>query len=163
LQAAMATLQERPNDALPLTARQVERAKRLGYRRGLAVALHSLGQAKVAVGDTEGAERAFVEAVGVCDRIGMVVDMIGLIANVARVRGQMGRTTEAVELLATVKAEPLSSQRGIMDNVAVAELVPGWLDELRATMEPSEFSSAEERGTARPYEVAAKELIEHAI
>jgi hypothetical protein len=50
-----------------------------------------------------------------------------------------------------------------MDNVAVAELVPGWLDELRAEMEPSEFSDAEERGRARPYEVAAKELIEPLI
>jgi predicted ATPase len=161
LQAAMATLQGRPHDALPLTARQVERAKRLGYRRGLAVALHSLGQAKLAVGDTAGAEQAFVEAVGVCDKIGMVADMIGLIANVARVRGQMGRKAEAVELLATVMAEPLSTQRGIMDNVAVAELVPDWLDELRATMEASEFSDAEEKGRARPYEVAVKELIEH--
>jgi predicted ATPase/class 3 adenylate cyclase len=163
LQAAMATLQGRPEEALPLTTRQVERAKRLGYRRGLAVALHSLGQAKLAVGDNEGAERAFVEAVVVCDQIGMVVDMIGLIANVARVRGQMGRTIEAVELLATVRAEPLSTQRGIMDNVAVAELVPDWLDELRDEMEPSAFSDAEDRGEARPYDVAAKELIEHAI
>jgi predicted ATPase/class 3 adenylate cyclase len=163
MQAAIATLQGRPNDALPLSARQVERAKRLGYRRGLAVALHSLGHAKVAAGDAEGAERAFLEAVEACDRIGMIVDMIGLIANVARVRGQMGKKIEAVELLATVAAEPLSTQRGIMDNVAVAELVPGWLDELRAEMEPSEFSDAEERGRARPYEVAAKELIEPLI
>lgn len=90
----------------------------------------------------------------------MVVDMIGLIANVARVRGQLGRRTEAVELLATVGAEPLSTQRGIMDNVAVAELVPGWLDELRGEMGASEFSDAEARGRARHYEVAAKEIIE---
>lgn len=158
LQAAIATLEGRPEQALPLTTRQVERSRQLGYRRGLAVALHSLGQASLAVGDLDGAEKAFIEAAATCEQIGMVVDMIGLIANVARARAMMGRKGEAVELLATVLADPLSEQQGIMDNVRIADLASEWLEELRSEMEPGLFTESRARGTARPYEAAIQDL-----
>lgn len=160
LQAAIATLEGRPEQALPLTSRQVERARQLGYIRGLAVALHSLGQASLAVDDLDGAEKAFIEAATACEQIGMVIDMIGLMANVARARALMGRREEAVELLATVLGDPLSEQQGIMDNVPVADLASEWLEELRSEMDSGQFSESKARGTGRPYETAIQELIE---
>jgi predicted ATPase/class 3 adenylate cyclase len=162
LQAAIATLEGQPEQALPLTSRQVERARKLGYRRGLAVALHSLGQASMAVGDLDGAEEAFIEAAITCEKIGMVVDMIGLMANVARARALMGRSVEAVELLATVLGEPLSKQQGIMDNLPVAALAGEWLKELRTEMDPDQFAESKARGTACTYELAMQEMIEQA-
>ncbi|MDX1469398.1 MAG: adenylate/guanylate cyclase domain-containing protein [Acidimicrobiia bacterium] len=160
LQGAVARLTGRPEDALVLQARQVERARDIGYRRGEAVALHGLGSARLAVGDLEGAEDAFTQAIVACEKVGMLIDMLGLAAYIAHVRGRLGSEIEAVELLSTVLAEPLSNRQGIMDNTPIIDFATEWLDELRARLDGTAFSEASERGSARPYEVAVKEIIE---
>ncbi|MEE9178082.1 MAG: hypothetical protein V3U46_06595, partial [Acidimicrobiia bacterium] len=82
------------------------------------------------------------------------------IAKVANVRGLMSRYAEAVELLATVLAEPLRSQSTISDTITIEEMTTEWLDGLEGQLDPSEFSTARSRGTSKPYEVATKELLE---
>ena len=70
-----------------------------------------------------------------------------------------GRQLEAVELLATVLADPASSGMpftGTQPNTeAAAEALAG----LEAEMDADEYAAAFERGSLRPYDVAAKELI----
>ena len=162
LHGAVARLKGRPEDALAFQARQVDRARDIGYRRGEAVALHGLGTARVAVGDLKAAEDAFTQAIVACEKVGMVIDMLGLTAYVADVRGRLGSEIEAVEILSTVLAEPLSSRQGIMDNNPITDFATEWLEELRARLDTPEFSAAQQRGAAKPYEVAVKEIIEGA-
>ena len=77
----------------------------------------------------------------------------------ARVRAATGHNVEAVELLATVLAEPASAQQAVFDRAPISETAAAALDELRAELDPAEFSAAQEAGASRPYDVAAKELI----
>jgi hypothetical protein len=124
------------------------------------VALEGLGQANLAAEQLDAAERAFIESLGAAEEMGMVADMLGMIAKVANVRGHMNRGEEAVELLATVLAEPMRSQSTISDTITIEEMATAWLDGLESQLDPSEFSAARSRGTAKPYEVATKELLQ---
>jgi len=160
LQAMIASIEKRPQDAIELYARQVSRGREIGYRRGTMVALEGLGQANLAGGELEASETAFIESLAAAEEMGMVADMLGMIAKVANVRGLMSRRTEAVELLATVLAEPMSSRGTMSDTITIEEMATAWLDGLESQLDPSEFSAARSRGTAKPYEVATKELLQ---
>ncbi len=160
LQAMIASIEQRPQDAIALYARQVSRSREIGYRRGTMVALEGLGQANLAAGELEASETAFIESLGAAEEMGMVADMLGMIAKVANVRGLMSRHAEAVELLATVLAEPMRSQSTISDTITIEEMATEWLDGLEEQLDLSEFSAARSRGTAKPYEVATKELLQ---
>ena len=160
LQAMIASIEQRPQDAIELYTRQVSRSREIGYRRGTMVALEGLGQANLAGGELEASETAFIESLAAAEEMGMVADMLGMIAKVANVRGLMSRRTEAVELLATVLAEPMSSRGTMSDTITIEEMATAWLDGLESQLDPSEFSAARSRGTAKPYEVATKELLQ---
>ena len=160
LQAMIATSEQRPQDAIELYARQVSRGREIGYRRGTMVALEGLGKANLAAGELEASEIAFIESLAAAEEMGMVADMLGVIAKVAKVRALMSRKAEAVELLATVLAEPMRSQNTMSDMITIEEMATASLDELRAELDPDEFSDAHLRGTSKPYDVATKELLE---
>ena len=159
LQAMIATIEQRPQDAIELYARQVSRSREIGYRRGTMVALEGLGQANLAAGELEAAETAFIESLAAAEEMGMIADMLGMIAKVAKVRGLMTRRVSAVELLATVLAAPLRAQSTISDTITIEEMANASLDELREQLEPEELSTAQSRGSSMPYDVATKELL----
>jgi predicted ATPase/class 3 adenylate cyclase len=160
LQAMIASIEQRPQDAIDLYTRQVDRSREIGYRRGTMVALEGLGQANIAAEQLEAAETAFIESLAAAEETGMVPDMLGMMTKVANVWGLMGREAEAVELLATVLAEPMSARGTMSDTITIEEMATSFLDGLRARLEPEEFSAARARGTSRPYDVAAKELLQ---
>jgi predicted ATPase/class 3 adenylate cyclase len=159
LEAMIATQEGRAQDAIDLHARQVSGCREIDYMRGTMVALEGLGEANVAAGRLEAAERAFVEGMATADKMGMVRDMLALMTKIARVRAAMGRNTEAVETLATVLAEPRSAQQPFTANTPIKDIAAEALDDLRATMGPTAYSEALARGTSTPFEVAAKELM----
>jgi hypothetical protein len=119
--------------------------------RGTMVALEGLGDANVAAGRFEAAEQSFVEGMATADRMGMVRDMLGMMAKIA--------AAEAVEMLATVLAQPMSAQQPFADNTPIKDSAAGALDDLRESLRPEEYSAALARGTSTPFEVAAKELM----
>jgi hypothetical protein len=92
--------------------------------------------------------------------MGMVGDVLSMMTKTAGVRALQGRSTEAVELLATVLAEPASSGMPFSGGETNIDAATAALGDLEAVMEPTDFAAASERGSARPYEVAAKELLE---
>jgi hypothetical protein len=118
-----------------------------------------LAEANVAAGDLRAAETAFIGSLAAAERVGMVREMLGMVTRIARIRGAVGQKQEAVELLSTVLAEPTSVQRLFTDNAPISEIASAALSELQEELDPNEYSAAHARGTLRPYDVAAKELI----
>lgn len=159
LQAMIATARDRPEKAIAIHTRQVERCREIKYRRGTMVALEALGKANLAAGNLAASRRAFVESIEVAERMGMIADVLSLTAKVGNVKGLMGDLESAVELLATVLAEPMSSAQTLSDTEPIALLASRPLDEFRGKMDPDIFEVAHERGAARPYETAVKELL----
>ncbi len=159
LQAMIATQQGRSQDAIDLHTRQVETCRDIGYMRGTMVALEGLGEANIAAGSLEAAEDAFVEGMATADKMGMVRDMLGLMAKIAKVRASLGRPAEAVEILATVLAEPMSAQQPLTANTPIKDVAAEALDRIRETIEPEEYSDALAKGTSTPFDVAAKQLM----
>jgi tetratricopeptide (TPR) repeat protein len=159
LQAMIATQQNRPLDAIDLHARGLARCRDLGYMRGTMVALEGLGEANIAAGRFEAAEQSFIEGMATADKMGMVRDMLGMVAKIAKVRGAMGLPAEGVEMLATVLAQPMSAQQPFADNTPIKDSAARALDDLRESLRPEQYSAALARGTSTPFEVAVKELM----
>jgi predicted ATPase len=159
VQAMIATQQHRPQDAIDLHARAVARCRDLGYMRGTMVNLEGLGDANVAAGRFEAAEQAFIEGMATADKMGMVKDMLGMMAKIAKVRAARGFPAEAAEMLATVLAQPISAQQPFTDNTPIKDSAARILDDLRGALSPEECSAALAQGTSTPFAVAAKELI----
>jgi len=159
LQAMIATQQGRPQDAIDLHTRQVATCRDIGYMRGTMVALEGLGEANVSAGRFEAAEQAFIEGMVTADKMGMVKDMLGMMAKIAKVRAARGHPAEAVELLATVHAQPISAQQPFTANTPIKDVAAAALEELRDALGPDEYSAARARGTSTPFEVAARELM----
>jgi ATP/maltotriose-dependent transcriptional regulator MalT len=159
LQALIATQQHHPLDAIDLHGRGVARCRDLGYMRGTMVALEGLGEANLAAGRLDAAEQAFIDGMATAEKMGMVRDMLGMMAKVAKVRAAIGRPEEAVEILATVLAQPMSAQQPFADNTPIKDSATRVLDDLRQTLGNEECSAALARGTSTPFEVAAKKLM----
>jgi predicted ATPase/class 3 adenylate cyclase len=159
LQAMIATQQQRPLEAIDLHARGLAKCRDISYMRGTMVALEGLGDANVAAGRFEAAEQAFIEGMATADKMGMVRDMLGMMAKIAKVRAAMGLPAEAVEMLATVLAQPMSTQQPFADNTPIKDSAAQALDDLRGMLSSEESSAALARGTSTPFEVSAKELM----
>ncbi len=159
-QARIATREGRLQDAIGLFGRSADRARELGYPRGVQASMTGLAEANIAAGDLRAAETAFIGSLVAAERVSMVREMLGLMTKIARIRADLGYKQEAVELLATVLAEPTSVQRVFTDNATISEMARAALTELQKELDPNEYSAAHARGTSRPYDVAAKELID---
>ena len=113
-------------------------------------------------GKLEAAETAFVEGIATSEQMGLVREMLAMITKVARIRAATGDEREAVEILATILAEPSSAEHpiGMFESTTIAEAASAAMADLQKELDPDEFSSAHAAGTSRPYDVVAKELIE---
>jgi tetratricopeptide (TPR) repeat protein len=159
-QAQIATAEGRIEDAIDLYGRSTEKGRGLGYLRVLQMSWTGLGDVNLAAGNHADAETAYIESLITSEQMGMVREMLSIIAKVARIRAATGQNGEAVELLATVLTEPASDQQAVFDRAPTNETASAALEELQAEMDPDEFSAAQAAGTSRPFEVAAKELID---
>ena len=160
LQAMLATGEGRTDDAVALHARQVAIAEELDYLRGRVVAYEGLGDANRAAGDAAAAEVAFVRGIEVADQMGMLRDMLNLMAKIAAVRVESGRGADAVGLLAVVCADPASAEQSFTANVPIRDTANELLDRLRGQLDAATFATAFQDGSMRAADVAAKELID---
>jgi predicted ATPase/class 3 adenylate cyclase len=161
LRAMVATHEDRPDDAIELYAEQVARCREVSYVRGTMVSLEGLGEANVAAGRLDAAETAFIEGMAAAEQMGMVCDVLSMMTKVAKVRALRGQPFEAVELLATVLAEPTSVHQPFVDNTPINETASAALSELEEELDAEAYSTARARGSERPYDVAAKELLDN--
>ncbi|MEP6665383.1 MAG: NB-ARC domain-containing protein [Nocardioidaceae bacterium] len=159
LQAMIATQQARPLEAIDLHTRQVANCREIGYMRGTMVALEGLGEANVAAGMFDAAEKAFVDGIATADKMGMVRDMLGMMVKIAKVRAAVERSSEAVEMLSTVCAEPRSALQPFTANTPIRAMADAALNDCRTALGPEEYAEAMARGASTPFEVAVKELM----
>ncbi|MGA7270406.1 MAG: adenylate/guanylate cyclase domain-containing protein, partial [Acidimicrobiia bacterium] len=135
--ALTATQQGRPDDAIALYAEQVARCREVPYVRGMVVSMEGLGEANLAAGRLGGAVTAFIQGMASAERMGMVADVLNMMSKVAGVRARQGRAEEAVELLATVVAEPASSLMPFTGTESIRSTIEAELAQLRADMDAS--------------------------
>ena len=159
LRAMIATHENRPDDAIYLYAEQVALCREISYVRGIMVSLEGLGEANVAAGRLESAEQAFTEGIAAAEQMGMVRDMLNMMTKVAKVLRQRGQPFEAVKLLATVLAEPTSVHQPFTDTTPINKAASAALSELESELDPETYAIAFARGSERPYDVAADQLI----
>jgi predicted ATPase len=160
LRAMIAAWGGRPIEAIELYERQLERARAIGYVRGKVVGLEGLGDANLAAERPEAAESALIQAIEVAEQMGMVTDMVGMMTKVAIARAALDRNIDAVELLAAVCAAPASLHQTFTSNVPIREQATAVLEDLKGKVDAGEYAAAHARGSAKPYEVAAKELMD---
>jgi predicted ATPase/class 3 adenylate cyclase len=147
-------------EALELNKRSVERSREIGHLRSLQLSLTGLGVANLEIGDFDAAEAALLEDLAVAERMGLVREVLQVLIQLARVRSATGRPGEAVELLAAVIAEPMSSNQTVWETSSLKEIATEAVTELESSLDVDEFSSRNEAGTAKPYQVAVKELLD---
>jgi hypothetical protein len=134
-------------------------ATELGYLRGIHVNLDGLGGAHLAAGDLAAAEVAFIESLAAAEQMSMVREMLGMIAKIAGVRALTGRSIDAVELNATVVADPGSTQRFLGEKATIRENASAALVDLQEQLDPDEYAAAHARGTSTPYDITTIKLI----
>jgi tetratricopeptide (TPR) repeat protein len=158
--ARMASRAGHFEDAIDLYTKSAEKARQTGFLRGLQVSLSGLGDANLEVGDLTAAELAFVEGLSAAERTSMVPEMLGTLVKVARVYAAGGRKSEAVELLATVVADPASEHQLFTDAVPISSMATDELTRLQQEIDDEAFAEAQKTGSARSYGTVAKQLID---
>lgn len=157
--AMIASMQGRPHDGIDILKRLVLGAKEIGYRRATQTGLQYLGDAQLSVDDFNAADACFLESLAMSEEMGQVVEKVGLLTRVAQVRAKMGKTEEAVAILASVLGDPISGQSMLVDNVSITEMTTMLLADLEQELAPDNYTAAYARGNARSVEVTAKELL----
>lgn len=158
--ARLAMREERFDDAVELFSQSANRARKLGSLRTLQVALFGLGDARLAAGDPTGAQRAFAQSLGAAERTGMVPEMLATTVRIAKTMAASGETREAVELLASVEAEPESVGQFFTEAESIHATASSALDELKTGLDEPEFAELRNRGAQRHYRSIVKQLAE---
>lgn len=140
----------------------VERSGAIGHLRSLQLSLTGLGEVRFELADFAGAEGAFLDGLDVAERMGLTREILQMLIHLARVRAAAGRPAEAVELLSAVVADPMSSTQTVWESQSLAEIASGELARLEPLLDPPEFSSRRAAGTAVPYQVVVKQLLDRA-
>jgi ATP/maltotriose-dependent transcriptional regulator MalT len=158
IQGSIALMQSRLDDAALLHSRQVEVARRSGYKRVLALGLTGLGQIQIQRGEWSVADRTLCEGLELFERMGLATEMGYVTLKLAKVRSNTGDREGAAEAASCVRADP-SSDRSFLETATAAESAAEFLDELSAVMEADAFASAVARGEVKGLDVMVKELL----
>jgi predicted ATPase/class 3 adenylate cyclase len=156
----LATGSGRLQDAIDLFTQSADRATRIGFPRAMQVSLMGLGEANLTAGDLAAAEAAFGEGLRVAERTGMVLEMLTTLLRIAQVFAAGERQTEAVEILATVIAEPASDHQIFAENTLIKSAASDALESLHPAMDPDEYEQALADGSSKTYRIVAKGLID---
>ena len=146
-QAQIAIPEGRIEDAIDLFGQSTERASQLGAVRVLQMSATGLGDANMAAGNFAAAKTAYIESLTTSEQMGMVREMLSVLRRLAEIRAATGHKLEAVELLATVLADPASAQQAIFDGALTSDSATAALDDLRKELDPEEFAAAHAAGT----------------
>jgi predicted ATPase/class 3 adenylate cyclase len=157
--AVIASMQDRPHDGIDILKRLVSRAKEIGYRRAIQTGLQILGEAQLSVDDFDAADASFLESLAMSEEMGQTVEKVGLLTRVAQVRAKVGKTEEAVTILASVLGDPISDQSLLIDNISITEMTTTLLKILEKELGQEGYAAAYARGNTRTVEVTAKELL----
>ncbi len=159
LTAMLANMDGRPHDAIETYKKQVGRSEEIGYLRGLVVAYEGLGDANAAAKQFEAAETALINSVLVAEQMGMTRDMLNTMTKIAKTRSAMGRNVEAVELLASICANPISEQQAWIETQPIRAIAVDALADVRSRLDDAEYQAAYERGRTTSFDATVNELL----
>lgn len=159
LQASVALMQGRLDDAAFLHSRQVDIARDLGHTRVLAVGLTGLGQIQLQRDEWGAADRTLCESLDLFERMGLATEIGYVTVLLAKVISQNGDTERAAEAASCVRADPSSDRPYLFQTTTTAESAAELLDELSGMMEGGAFASAVARGEGKGLDVLVKELL----
>jgi tetratricopeptide (TPR) repeat protein len=152
-------MEGRHRDAIVRLEEVVKLAKDIGYRRGIQAGLQYLGEALVNAGDARASEAAFLESLAMSEDMGQSLEMAGTITRLASAYSKTGQEEKAVEVLASVLADPSTETSLLAEESTVAATARHLLDELRNSINGDTFEAACARGAALPVQVTAKQLL----
>jgi predicted ATPase len=152
-------MQGRHGDAIVRFEDVVELAKEIGYRRAIQAGLQYLGEALVNAGDFAESETAFLESLAVSEDMGQSLEVAGTLTRLASAYSQTGQEEKAVEVLASVLADPSTATALLAEESTVAATAQDLLDELRSSLSANTFEAACARGSALSVQVTAKQLL----
>ena len=162
-QGRIAAREGRLEDAIDLFGQSMNRARQIGYLRGVQTASAGLGEVNVAAGHFEAAESAFEEGLAAAEQMSMIREMLSMVTKCAKVQAAVGEKLDAVEMLATVLAEPASTQQLFTDTSPINQIATEALENIEKDLDPSEYSAAYARGAARRYDVLVKNVLDNRI
>ncbi|MEX2134589.1 MAG: hypothetical protein WEB67_10645, partial [Acidimicrobiia bacterium] len=152
-------MEGRHADAIVRLEEVVELAEDIGYRRGIQAGLQYLGEALVSAGDAGASESAFLRSLAMSEDMGQSIEMAGTLSRLASAYSQTGQEEKAVEVLASVVADPSTGTSLLAEESTVADAAQQLLDQLRDSMESDSFDAAWARGSALSVQVTAKQLL----
>jgi predicted ATPase/class 3 adenylate cyclase len=149
----------RHDDEIARMREVVRLAKNLGYPRGIQAGLQYLGEALVKAGDPGASEPVFLESLAMSEDMGQSLEMAGTLMRIATAYAQTGKETKAIEVLASVLADPSAEMAQLAEESTVADTAQELLHQLRGSVDAASFEEARVRGAAVSVQVAAKQLL----
>jgi len=159
LQAMVSAHSGDHESAIELYRKQRDVSLEIGYLRGQVESYSGLGEAATAVGRYDEAEHALVEALRISEQMGMLVDMVSLLASIASAKSAQGDPTSAVALLTHVIEHPLSERQPFTVNASIREIAEGSLVAARAQLDGAEYETAVITGRGLQFEAIVNELL----
>jgi hypothetical protein len=150
---------ERHDDEIARMREVVRLAKDLGYPRGIQAGLQYLGEALVKADDPAASEPVLLESLAMSEDMGQSLEMAGTLMRIASAYAQTEKETEAIELLASVLADPSTEKAQLAEETTVANTAQQLLDQLRGSVDAGSFEEARLRGSSVSLQVAAKQLL----
>jgi len=149
----------RHDDEIARMREVVRLAKNLGYPRGIQAGLQYLGEALVTAGDPAASEPVLLESLAMSEDMGQSLEMAGTLTRIASAYSRTGKETRAIELLASVLADPSAEKAQLAEESTVGDTSRELLDELRGSVDAGSFEEARLRGAAVSVQVAAKQVL----
>ena len=118
-----------------------------------------IGDTNISLERFDAAEDAYIDSIRTSETMGMIREMLGLMVKISEARVSVGREADAVEMLATVIADPTSTEQVFTQNISIMENARSILDDIRTDMDEAEYASAYERGTASSFDDAVNVLL----
>jgi hypothetical protein len=134
-------------------------AKNLGYPRGIQAGLQYLGEALVKARDPAASEPVFLESLAMSEDMGQSLEMAGTLTHIASAYAQTGKETGAIELLASVLADPSAEKAQLAEETTIGDTARELLDQLRGLVDVESFEEARLSGSSVSVQVAAKQLL----
>jgi tetratricopeptide (TPR) repeat protein len=159
IQASIALMQGRPDDAASLHRRQVGVARQVGYNRVLALGLTGIGQVQIQLGEWDSARGTLREGLEIFEKMGLVTEICHVTMLLAQVMSMTGDSERAIEAASCVRADDSSDRPFLFETTTIAESATALLNNLSTTMESGEFSSAVARGEMKGLDIVVKELL----
>ena len=149
----------RHDDEIARMREVVRLAKDLGYPRGIQAGLQYLGEALVKAGDPDASEPVLLESLAMSEDMGQSLEMAGTLMRIASAYTQTGKATEAIELLASVLADPSAEKAQLAEESTIGDTARELLDQLRRSVDADSLEEARLRGSSVSVQVAAKQLL----